>query len=91
MTCTELTPRPETCTINESQFVVDSVLQQLGTPDNLFRIDAKKVWDKKYRVNIYRTALSDCAVKVVRMSDSFCVTVTEKGIESTPTIARKYL
>lgn len=92
MTMTQLEhstrPLPE---IAEEQFVIQEVLAQLGRPQNLYRINAEKLWNKQYRVNIYRTVDSDRPVKTRVMSDSFFVTVTENGIVSEPPITRKYM
>lgn len=70
--------------------VIERVLDQLGTPRNLFRTVAKKVWGDQYRVNIYCTDETPSAVKTVSITDSFFVTLVGSDIVSKPTITRKY-
>jgi hypothetical protein len=76
-------PEPE-------QVVVETVLDQLGRPKNLFRTHAREVWKNQYRVNVYCTMETDRPVRTVSITDSFFVTVTDAGIVSEPTITRKY-
>lgn len=72
------------------QFVIDQVLNQLGIPDNLFRVDAKHLWDDKYRVNVFCSLSQDRALNDIRITDSFHVTVDDDQIHSAPPIRRKY-
>lgn len=76
--------------LDDEQFVIRSVLDQLGRPRNLYRVDAKKVWDNQYRVNVYCAKATDGTIPTVNMTDSFLVGRTEEGISSRPAIERKY-
>ena len=76
--------------LSDEQYIVSSVLAQLGHPRNLYRASAERVWDNQYRVNLWCTEESDHPVKKVKMTDSFFVTLTDDGVQSTPAIARKY-
>lgn len=72
------------------QFVIDQVLNELGIPDNLFRVDAKHLWDDRYRVNVYCSLTQNRALNEIRITDSFHVTVDDDKISSMPPISRKY-
>jgi hypothetical protein len=75
---------------DDERLVIHRVMNQLGTPKNLFRTVAKKVWDNQYRVNIYCTGATPSPVRTVSITDSFFVTLCGPDIESKPTISRKY-
>jgi hypothetical protein len=72
------------------QSISEWVLQELGTPHNLLRIDAKPLWDNYYRVNVYCAQDVGLSAKEVSVSDSFFVYKTEDGYLSNPEIERKY-
>jgi hypothetical protein len=76
--------------ISDEKRVIRQVLDRLGRPKNLYRVDAEKLWDHQYRVNVYCAVESDGPVKTVSMSDSFFVKLTSDGIESKPSIERRY-
>jgi hypothetical protein len=89
MTVTEVVRNPTHGDDNE-QVVIHRVLDRLGTPKNLARTVAKKVWDNQYRVNIYCTDETPNPVRTVSITDSFFVTLSGSEIDSKPTITRKY-
>jgi hypothetical protein len=61
------------------------VLNTLGRPDDLARVDIVHVYDNRYRVNVYRHVEGR-----TRMTDSFFVHDDPDGISSSPPIRRKY-
>ena len=75
---------------DESQTVIEKVLDQLGTPSNLTRVSAVRVWDNHYRVNVYCADETDRAVTTHTITESFFVTMADGGIVSSPRITRKY-
>lgn len=76
--------------MNESPRIVKEVLERLGRPEALYRVDAKRMWGNQYRVNVYCVQEADRPVQGVRISDSFFVTMSDEGLISQPTISRKY-
>lgn len=76
--------------VNDAPFIVKEVLRQLGRPQNLVRIEAKRTWGNHYRVNLYCAKETDQAVRPVSITDSYFVTITEDGMVSEPPIIRKY-
>jgi hypothetical protein len=74
----------------EEREIIHRVMDQLGTPKNLFRTVAKKVWDNQYRVNVYCTDETGQPLKTVSITDSFFVTLSGTELVSKPTITRKY-
>lgn len=76
--------------VEDELFVIQSVMQRLGTPKGLYRVDAKTVWDGNFRVNVYCAEYGDQPVRRVRMTDSFLVSRTGEGITSRPEIVRRY-
>jgi ketosteroid isomerase-like protein len=84
-------PAPEQKpTVGEERLLVQQVLARLGRPRNLHRIDARKVWGDRYRVNVYCADETDRPVKTVSMTDSFFVTFRDGELASNPPIARRY-
>ena len=78
-------PGPE-----KDQNVAERVLDLLGRPKNLHRVDARKLWDNHYRVNIFCDMDNDAPMGRLRITDSFFVTLTDDGIASEPPIVRKH-
>ena len=77
-------------TAGQDQIITEHILGCLGRPSNLFRIDAKHLWDNHYRVNVMcaeETGLSQLSILI---TDRFHVVVSEDGIRSTPPVERKY-
>jgi hypothetical protein len=66
------------------------ILEELGEPANLLRIEAKPLWDDYFRVNVYTRTDVGLTAKEVAVSDSFFVFKSEAGFLSDPPIARKY-
>jgi hypothetical protein len=89
MTVEEPKPTVQT-SAEEERVVIDRVLDQLGTPNNLFRTVAKKVSKNQYRVNIYCMEDPRRPVRTVSITDSFFVTLSGADMEFKPTIRRKY-
>lgn len=75
---------------NQEQFVINQVLSELGTPKNLFRVDAKPLWNNRYRVNVFCAVSQDRALDDIRITDSFHVSLQGDGIVSSPQIVKKY-
>lgn len=77
--------------VQERQFVIDNVLDQLGRPANLLRVSANELWDRHYRVNVYcKFESSERTISDYSITDSFFVTVTDEGINSSPAIEQRY-
>lgn len=76
--------------LDDERYVIHRVIEQLGRPAHLYRINAEKLWGGSYRVNIYCKEESDGPVKAVKMTDSFFVTLAGDEITSVPPIVRKY-
>ena len=85
----EPTPAPVP-SLSAEERVTRGVLRQLGRPENLYRITAERVWDNRYRVNVYCSVETGHPVKTVSMTDSFFVTLTGEDITSSPEIVRRY-
>ena len=90
MTTETVSPPKTNLRMNESPRIVREVLERLGRPEALYRVDAKRMWGNQYRVNVYCVQAEDQPVKGVRISDSFFVTMSDEGLVSQPTITRKY-
>ena len=70
--------------------VAQRVLDLLGRPELLARIDAKKLSDRHFRVNVFCTVDPDRPLSGVQITDSYFVTVVEDGIVCDPPITKKY-
>jgi hypothetical protein len=66
------------------------VLEELGEPKNLLRVEAKPLWDDYFRVNVYTQTDVGLNAKEVAVSDSFFVYKSEAGFLTDPPIQRKY-
>jgi hypothetical protein len=73
-----------------AQQVAHWVLEELGAPKDLLRVEAKPLWGNYYRVNIYCTKDVGLTAKEVAVTDSFFVYRTEDGCLSDPEVVRKY-
>lgn len=71
-----------------SALIGDQVLLALGHPGDLHRIQVCKLWDDRYRVNVF-TGL-DASTAVV--ADSFFLIADAEGkiLDATPNITRRY-
>ena len=89
---TDLDPAPakSTLRVDDAPFIVKEVLRQVGRPETLFRIEAKRTWGNHYRVNMYCTKETGLAVRTVAITDSFFVTMTDAGLISDPPISPRY-
>lgn len=76
--------------VDDAPFIVKEVLRQVGRPESMIRIDAKRTWGNHYRVNLYCSKDTGTSVRTVSITDSFFVTMTENGMVSEPPITRKY-
>ena len=82
---------PEQTTVSvQEERIGDYVLDRLGRPNNLYRVDVKKLWGDKFRVNVLCTVEKGLRLDIVRITDSFFATVSDLGIETVPAIAKKY-
>ena len=72
------------------QQVADWVLQELGAPQDLLRVEAKPLWGNYFRVNVYCQRDIGLTAKEVAVTDSFFVFRTEDGCLSDPEVVRKY-
>jgi len=66
------------------------ILDELGEPKNLLRVEAKPLWDDYFRVNVYTSTDVGLSAKEIAVSDSFFVFKSEAGFLSNPPIVRKY-
>src|SRR6187455_1187029 len=55
----------------KSRQVAAWVLEELGTPRNLYRVDAKPLWDEYFRVNVYCRQDVGLSAKEMAVTDSF--------------------
>jgi hypothetical protein len=72
-----------------SGIIVRQIVQTLGRPVALYRVEVRHLWEKQYRVNVFVGA--DAAS--TRIAHSFFLSTDEDGniIASAPAITRKYL
>ena len=66
------------------------ILEELGEPSNLLKVEAKPLWEDYFRVNVYTQTDVGLSAKEVAVSDSFFVFKSEAGFLSNPPIVRKY-
>jgi hypothetical protein len=68
--------------------IATHVLETLGKPLDLQTVQVKRLWENRYRVNVFTG--DDCAS--VRVADSYFLVVDNDGaiINSTPEITRRY-
>lgn len=71
-----------------SSIIVGQLLQALGRPATLYRVELRHLWDDHYRANVFVGA--DAAS--TRVAHSFFIVADEDGniIASVPDITRKY-
>jgi hypothetical protein len=71
-----------------SSIIVGQLLQALGRPATLYRVEIRHLWDDHYRANVFIGA--DAAS--TRVAHSFFILADEDGniIASVPDITRKY-
>ena len=79
---TERTPE------QQSGIIVRQIVQTLGRPAALYRVEVRHLWEKHYRVNVFVGA--DAAS--TRIAHSFFLSTDEDGniIASAPAITQKY-
>src|SRR5690349_1293330 len=68
--------------------IAGKILQTLGRPATLYRVEVRPLWEKHYRVNVFVGA--DAAS--TRIAHSFFLSADEDGniLASVPDITRKY-
>ncbi|MSQ97020.1 MAG: hypothetical protein EXR98_21040 [Gemmataceae bacterium] len=68
--------------------VGEQVMHQLGQPSGLLRVQVRKLWEDRYRVNIFVGVDAACAT----VAHSYFLVVDGEGkiVASTPKITRKY-
>jgi hypothetical protein len=77
----------------ETQISIRSkVLKRLGKPVDLFRVDVIKLWEKTYRINVWRVTDSDEGIaRKYTVSDSFFGKLSSSGaLKTNPKIEKKY-
>jgi hypothetical protein len=67
--------------------IAEVVLARLGEPDDLLKVQVKRVLGRKYRVNVYVRAAGSC-----RIAHSYFVEADGRGavLASSPPITRAY-
>jgi hypothetical protein len=68
--------------------IAKKVIQQLGEPINLRRVEVRRLWENRYRVNVFVGAESVSAT----LPNSYFLVVDGEGdiVTSTPAITRQY-
>jgi len=74
----------------ERRRVSDRVLDALGTPHDLVRVQVRHIKDKTFRVNVWCERWSSSIVKEVFVKHSYWVSLTPDGLVSDPPILSKY-
>ncbi len=71
-----------------SSVIVGQLLQALGRPATLYRVEVRHLWENHYRANVFVGADAASA----RVAHSFFVVADKDGniIGSTPDITKKY-
>jgi hypothetical protein len=79
---TERTPE------QQSAIIVRQLVQTLGRPAALHRVEVRHLWEKHYRVNVFVGA----DVSSTRIAHSFFLSTDEDGniIASAPALTKKY-
>lgn len=86
----ELAILPTATDLSEDQErVIRLVIARLGRPKNLVRVDAKKLWDNHFRVNVICEMGMDGSLHKLAITESYFVTLAEDGISSNPPIQPK--
>lgn len=72
----------------QSSIIVRQIMQTLGRPAALHRVEVRHLWEKHYRVNVFVGADAACT----RIAHSFFLSTDEDGniIASAPAITRKH-
>lgn len=76
-----------------TEAIEKKVLKRLGKPPNFYKIEARHLWENKWRVNVW-TKFYNTGDKVVPgfvISDSFFVEVSKTNrVSASPKIVKKY-
>ena len=75
------------------QAIEQKVMKRLGKPPCFHKIEAKHLWDNKWRVNVWSKSYNtgDKIVASFRITDSFFVEVSKTNrVSSSPRIVKKY-
>lgn len=82
------TAAAEPKTERQSGSIARQLLQTLGRPVTLYRVEVRHLWEKHYRANV----LIGADAASVRIAHSFFLCIDEDGniIASAPAITRKY-
>jgi hypothetical protein len=72
----------------QSAALAKLVLDTLGQPADLHRVQVRRLWDNHYRINVLTGADAACA----KIANSYFLVADEDGkiLASTPKIARQY-
>lgn len=68
--------------------VGERLLQTLGTPDDLLKVQVRRVWENSYRVNVFVGA----DISAAKVAHSYFLRADENGniVDSSPKITRQY-
>jgi len=75
------------------QAIEKKVLKRLGKPPDFHKIEARHLWDNKWRVNVWSKFYNtdDKVVPGFNITDSFFVEVSKTNrVSSSPRIVKKY-
>lgn len=72
----------------QRSLIACQIVQALGRPADLLRVEVRHLWEKHYRANV----LVGADVASIRIAHSFFLSIDEDGniIASAPALARKY-
>jgi hypothetical protein len=73
---------------HRSTFISDQLMQALGRPAALYRVEVRPLWEDHYRVNVFVSADAGST----RVAQSYFLVTDEEGniLASTPKITRQY-
>jgi hypothetical protein len=74
--------------VNVTDTIARHVLQSLGRPDGLHRVQVRKLWNRHYRVNVF----AGVDPNSIRVANSYFLVADDDGkiIESKPPIQKLY-
>lgn len=74
--------------VNLTDTIARHVLKSLGRPENLHRVQVRKLWNRHYRVNVFAGADPNS----IRVANSYFLVADDDGkiIEAKPPIEKLY-
>jgi len=74
-----------------SPIIRETVMERLGKPTDFWKVDAKLLWENRYRVNVWTETMGNIG-PTHRIVDSFFIIASPEGgiVESRPQIYKKY-